>query len=102
MVVNKERPDLEEQKLALMDQQNGFKLKLKGLEDELLYRLSSSQGDILDDIELIEGLEKAKITATDIQEKQLVAKETEQVPSSSLLLSSLELSDTNVILKPKT
>ena len=79
MVVNKERPDLEQQKVELMEQQNGFKLKLKGLEDELLYRLSSSQGDILEDIELIEGLERAKVTATEIQEKQVVARETEVV-----------------------
>ena len=77
LVVNKERPDLEEQKAELMEQQNGFKLKLKALEDELLYRLSSSQGDILEDIELIEGLERAKVTATEIQAKQAVAKETE-------------------------
>ncbi len=77
LVVNKERPDLEEQKAELMEQQNGFKLKLKALEDELLYRLSSSQGDILEDIELIEGLERAKVTSTEIQAKQVIAKETE-------------------------
>jgi dynein heavy chain len=78
MVVSKERPDLEAQKAELIEQQNGFKLKLKALEDELLYRLSSSQGDILEDIELIEGLERAKVTATEIQEKQLIAKDTEK------------------------
>ena len=78
LVVKKERPDLEEQKAELIEQQNGFKLKLKALEDELLYRLSSSQGDILEDIELIEGLERAKVTATEIQGKQEVAKETEK------------------------
>jgi len=77
LVVNKERPDLEEQKVALMEQQNGFKVKLKSLEDELLFRLSSSQGDILEDIELIEGLERAKVTATEIAAKQIIAKETE-------------------------
>ena len=77
LVVNKERPDLEEQKVELMEQQNGFKVKLKSLEDELLYRLSSSQGDILEDIELIEGLERAKVTANEIAQKQAVAKETE-------------------------
>jgi dynein heavy chain len=78
MVVNKERPDLEQQKAELMEQQNGFKVKLKSLEDELLFRLSSSQGDILEDIELIEGLERAKVTATEIQGKQEIAKETEK------------------------
>ena len=73
MVVNKERPDLEEQKMELMDQQNGFKVKLKELEDELLYRLATSQGDILADTELIEGLERAKITSTEINAKALIA-----------------------------
>ena len=79
LVVNKERPDLEEQKVELMEQQNGFKVKLKSLEDELLFRLSSSQGDILEDIELIEGLERAKVTANEISAKQVIAKETEIV-----------------------
>ena len=83
LVVNKERPDLEEKKVELMEQQNGFKVKLKALEDELLFRLSSSQGDILDDIELIEGLERAKVTASEIQEKQIIAKETEMVISTA-------------------
>ena len=77
LVVNKERPDLEEQKSRLMEQQNGFKVKLKELEDELLYRLATSQGDILADVELIEGLESAKITSNDINAKAAVAKETE-------------------------
>jgi dynein heavy chain len=68
---------LEEQKQMLMEQQNGFKVKLKELEDELLFRLATSQGDILADVELIDGLERAKITASDINAKALVAKETE-------------------------
>ena len=79
LVVNKERPDLEEQKRTLMEQQNGYKVKLKELEDELLYRLASSQGDILSDVDLIEGLEKAKITANDINARATVAKETEKL-----------------------
>jgi dynein heavy chain len=60
-----------------MEQQNGFKVKLKELEDELLYRLATSQGDILADVELINGLERAKITASDINAKAVIAKETE-------------------------
>ena len=83
LVVRKERPDLEEQKMSLIEQQNGFKLKLKELEDELLYRLASSQGDILADVELIEGLERAKVTASDINEKAKVALETEVAIATS-------------------
>ena len=83
LVVNKERPDLEEQKRTLMEQQNGYKVKLKELEDELLFRLASSQGDILTDVELIEGLEKAKVTANDINARAAVAKETEKLIAES-------------------
>jgi dynein heavy chain len=77
LVVNKERPDLEEQKMELMQQQNGFKVQLKQLEDELLYRLATSGEDILADTELIEGLERAKITSTEINAKAIIAKQTE-------------------------
>jgi dynein heavy chain len=78
LVVNKERPDLGAQKAKLIEDQNGFNIKLKKLEDDLLFSLSNSQGDILDDIELIEGLEQTKITSTDIKEKQELGKITEK------------------------
>eukprot|EP00961_Rhodomonas_salina_P249798 3376501-Rhodomonas_salina.4 len=41
---------------------SGVWIKLKELEDGLLFSLSNSQGDILDDIELIEGLEQTKVS----------------------------------------
>merc|ERR1740130_1516501 len=37
VVVNKERPDLEEQRLSLVQQQNEFTIRLRELEDDLLY-----------------------------------------------------------------
>jgi dynein heavy chain len=77
LVVKKERPDLAAQKEELIQQQNEFKIKLKELEDNLLYRLANSQGDILDDIELIENLEYSKKLSTEIQEKVEIAKVTE-------------------------
>ncbi len=46
-VVKKERPDLEETKAELTRQQNEFKITLKGLEDNLLARLSSAEGNFL-------------------------------------------------------
>ena len=39
----------------------------------MLFRLSNSQGDILEDIELIENLEETKRTATEIAEKVVQA-----------------------------
>jgi len=77
IVVNKERPDLEAQKTALLEKQNNFKIQLKGLEDDILMRLSSSQGDILADVELIEALETTKKTAKEIEEQVKLAKITE-------------------------
>eukprot|EP00741_Cyanophora_paradoxa_P005992 tig00000955_g5810.t1 len=76
MVVNKERPDLEATRADLLKQQNEFKITLKELEDNLLFRLSNAQGDILSDIDLIENLEKTKRTAKEIAEKVEIAKET--------------------------
>jgi dynein heavy chain len=71
LVVRKERPDLEEQKAQLISDQNGFMIKTKELEDDLLQRLANAEGDITEDIELIENLEESKRIATDIAEKQV-------------------------------
>ncbi|XP_068439704.1 dynein axonemal heavy chain 9 isoform X3 [Clinocottus analis] len=68
-VVSMERPDLEQLKSELTTQQNGFKITLKTLEDNLLSRLSSASGDFLGDTELVENLETTKRTAAEIQEK---------------------------------
>jgi len=76
-VVTKERPDLEEEKTVLIKQQNDFTVKLKQLEDDLLRKLAEAQGDITEDVALIESLEDAKRTSIDISEKVAVAKETE-------------------------
>lgn len=42
---------------------------LKGLEDDLLSRLSSAGGNILGDTALVENLETTKRTAAEIEEK---------------------------------
>ncbi|XP_068161051.1 dynein axonemal heavy chain 9 [Antennarius striatus] len=76
-VVSMERPDLERLKSDLTKQQNGFKITLKTLEDNLLSRLSSASGDFLGDTELVENLETTKCTAAEIEEKVKEAKVTE-------------------------
>ncbi|KAJ8246378.1 hypothetical protein GJAV_G00267070 [Gymnothorax javanicus] len=76
-VVNMERPDLEELKSSLTKQQNGFKITLKTLEDNLLSRLSAASGNFLGDTELVENLETTKRTAAEIEEKVKEAKVTE-------------------------
>ncbi|XP_014742318.1 PREDICTED: dynein heavy chain 9, axonemal [Sturnus vulgaris] len=76
-VVSLERPDLEELKSDLTKQQNGFKITLKTLEDNLLSRLSSASGNFLGDTALVENLETTKRTAAEIVEKVQEFKVTE-------------------------
>ena len=77
LVVKKERPDLAKQKEELIQQQNTFKIKLKELEEDLLFRLTNAKGDILEDVELIENLETSKRIAEEVKEKMEIAKITE-------------------------
>ena len=77
-VVQMERPELEEQKKKLVEEEvNSNKKILKGLEDDLLYRLANSTGNLLDDVELIEVLSKSKITAVQVNEKLTTAVDTD-------------------------
>ncbi|XP_060638089.2 dynein axonemal heavy chain 11 [Anolis sagrei] len=75
--VSIERPDLEEVKSLLTKQQNDFKIQLKALEDDLLFRLSAAEGSFLGDTELVEKLETTKSTAAEIELKAMEAKENE-------------------------
>eukprot|EP00899_Mesostigma_viride_P003607 jgi/Mesvir1/13247/Mv18980-RA.1 len=78
LVVNKERPDLEETKTQLILQSNEFTIKLKELEDGLLARLANAEGDITEDVELIESLEESKRVSEDINAQVAVSKDTER------------------------
>jgi len=78
LVVEKERFDLQEQSTALVRQLGEFTVQITELEDNLLFRLANSQGDILDDIELIENLEETKKTAQEIEAKVIQATETQK------------------------
>eukprot|EP00049_Salpingoeca_infusionum_P001275 m.46981 g.46981 ORF g.46981 m.46981 type:complete len:4526 (+) comp10948_c0_seq2:170-13747(+) len=77
-VVGFERPDLQELKLQLTKEQNQYSITLKELEDALLARLSSAEGDFLQDEALVVGLEDTKKTAAEIAEKVAQAKVTEE------------------------
>ena len=74
LVVRKERPDFAQQKKELIQQQNEFKIKLKQLERELLHQLTTAEGDILENITLIENLEQSKKISIEIQEKVEISK----------------------------
>ena len=77
LVVEKERFDLQQESSNLVRQLGEYTVQITKLEDNLLFRLANSQGDILEDIELIENLEETKRTATEIAEKVTEAKQTQ-------------------------
>ncbi|XXQ31198.1 Dynein heavy chain, cytoplasmic [Plasmodiophora brassicae] len=77
LVVNKEKPELEERRTALVRSINQYMVNLNDLENELLQKLSNAPDDILSDVSLIEGLESTKIAAVEIVKKVDAAKEQE-------------------------
>ena len=62
-----ERPDLEEAKNQLIVSNAKMKQELKQIEDEILFRLSNSEGNPVDDIELIRALQASKTKSQEIQ-----------------------------------
>ena len=60
-MVLKERAELEEQRQRLVEEMGLAQKMLKGLEDDLLYRLANSTGNLLDDTSLIEVLQQTKV-----------------------------------------
>ncbi|XP_044079595.1 dynein axonemal heavy chain 1 isoform X1 [Siniperca chuatsi] len=77
-VVAEERPDLEEAKNQLIISNAKMKQELKEIEDEILFRLSSTEGNPVDNEELIQVLEASKIKAGEIKAKVMAAEQTEQ------------------------
>ncbi len=59
-VVTEERPDLANLKSQLVVSNAKMKKELKDIEDKILFMLSNSQGNILDDEELINTLAQSK------------------------------------------
>lgn len=78
MVVRVEKPELEATKENLTKEQQEFIITLAQLESDLLQKLVAADPDtILENVALIEQLEVTKETSMIIQEKQLLAKQTE-------------------------
>ena len=78
IVVTEERPDLSEMKNQLVISNARMKKELKEIEDKILYMLSHSEGNILDDEELINTLAQAKATSNEIAFKVAEAEKTER------------------------
>ncbi|CAG2067039.1 unnamed protein product, partial [Timema podura] len=76
VVVRNERYDLEEQRETLIAETSVNKNLLKDLEDSLLRELSTSTGNMLDNVELIQTLENTKTKATEVSSKLELAMST--------------------------
>uniref|UniRef100_A0A8D1B9L3 Dynein axonemal heavy chain 12 n=1 Tax=Sus scrofa TaxID=9823 RepID=A0A8D1B9L3_PIG len=72
IVVAKERPELEEERNALILQSAANKKQLKDIEKKILETLSSSEGNILEDESAIKVLDSAKLMSNEITKKQQV------------------------------
>uniref|UniRef100_A0A8C8Z9L8 Dynein axonemal heavy chain 6 n=1 Tax=Prolemur simus TaxID=1328070 RepID=A0A8C8Z9L8_PROSS len=76
-VVRLEKPELEEQRVKLIVRINTDKNQLKNVEDKILKMLFTSEGNILDNEDLIETLQDSKITSGAIKVRLKEAESTE-------------------------
>jgi len=76
LVILTEKNELEAERVRLLEEVNSNKKKMAALEDNLLFRLSSTKGSLIEDDSLIEMLKSSKITATEVTEKLQIASET--------------------------
>ncbi|XP_055386175.1 dynein axonemal heavy chain 8 [Condylostylus longicornis] len=72
-----ERKELEDERISLVETVTDNMKKIKQLEIDLLHKLSTTEGSLLDDVTVIEVLNKSKTTAVEVKEKLEVAKVTE-------------------------
>jgi dynein heavy chain, axonemal len=78
IVVRREKPELEKQKNLLVGNMAEAKKKLVELEDEILFLLSTAQGSLLDDEQLVNTLQSSKTIAQDVAQQLVVSEETEK------------------------
>ncbi|GIQ84673.1 dynein heavy chain, partial [Kipferlia bialata] len=83
MTVGNERPELQEQKKAIIKQNSDNRRDLQEIEDTILKSLSESEGNLLDDVPLIDALSASKLKSAEIKEQLARAAETEELIDES-------------------
>merc|ERR1719163_1761877 len=78
IVVQKERPELAEEKARLVVEGAENKKQLEETENKILHVLQTSSGNILEDESAIQILSASKVISNDIAAKQEIAEETEK------------------------
>ncbi|KAG5501057.1 hypothetical protein GH5_04648 [Leishmania sp. Ghana 2012 LV757] len=68
VTLQQERPELEKQKAELLKNEEGLQLQLSKLEERLLDDLAESQGNLLENTQLIKSLNEVKAQAHSIQQ----------------------------------
>ncbi|KAL7701682.1 dynein heavy chain [Lotmaria passim] len=77
-VVSREKAELNEESAKLSEDINSNEKRRKNLEDRLLKQLSESQGNLIDDVDLITTLQETKDASAEIAEKLATAMETKK------------------------
>ncbi|CAG4978478.1 unnamed protein product [Parnassius apollo] len=76
-VILTEKAELEAERTQLIVDVTSNRRKMQELEENLLHKLTTIQGSLVEDVTLIQVLNVTKATATEVREKLDVAKETE-------------------------
>ena len=72
MTIFNDRPDLENERQALIVTSANNNRQLKEIEDKILHTLSASEGNILEDESAIQILDSSKVLSNEIAKKQKV------------------------------
>lgn len=76
-VIETEKKELEQERVELITEVTSQKRKMKKLEHDLLIKLTTVQGSLVDDESVLYTLNKTKDTALDVNEKIMVASKTQ-------------------------